>query len=144
MADFEIIGTKQFDRLSRELKGAGDELRREVGDSIREAGRSTPARVRQRALATLPRSGGLAGLVAGSSFTMQETSAGDSVGVRVEASSGLDLEAIDRGSVHHPGGSDQSVPEGWFSRAVEDEEPRLHDAVEDAVRATANRIERKL
>lgn len=132
-------GAETLATVSKRLKDIGDRaLKNELARNIRAVTKPVIADLRQAALRTLPREGGLAARVAGSKIGTRTTTTGNNVGVRIVARSGYDLDAIDRGTLRHPVfGTDrwvtQSVPAGWWSKTLKADEAKVREAVINAV-----------
>jgi hypothetical protein len=144
----DVRGGEDFARLARRVKEVGDrQLRRELLSSIQRATRPVRDKVREKALSTLPSSGGLAGEVAASRFSARTSMTGRNVGVRVVGASGRDVRSLDAGRLRHPTFGhkpfvSQSVEPGFFSATIEDHAPEIRDEISDAMKTIANKIEK--
>lgn len=101
MSDFEVRGSKQLEKVARELKSAGDgKLRRKTLASIRTAAKPGIPAVRASAESTLPKRGGLADRVASQPYGIRTSLAAGKVSI---VGKGMkELELIDSGTVRHP------------------------------------------
>jgi hypothetical protein len=112
MIEIHVTGLEE---LSKACHTAADELPNEIVDGIDQGLTPLIQAARASAMATLPVSGGLAARVAASRFT--KTRRGTSV--RVQVSNAYNIDAMDKGVVHHPvyghGMVTQSVPAGWWT-----------------------------
>ena len=141
-----IRGTEDLEKLARALKHVGSgPLRRELLRTIQRATRPFPQAVKGRARSTLPQRGGLAALVAGSRVTTRSRIQGRTVGVSVTASSGVNVEAIDHGRLHHPLFGDkghwytQTVQPGWFTKPAQAMTGEIHADVSRSLKAFADK-----
>lgn len=155
-ADVTVTGQQDLQRVSAALKAAGNgQLRRELLRGIRTTVRPLIPQIEASALATLPRRGGLAQLIADSQFTVRTRLSG-TTSVRLTARNPHEIAAMDRGRLRHPvflraeGESprkrqpwvNQRIPAEWFSRPTEDSAPRIRTAVVAVVDETARKIAR--
>lgn len=112
----EVRGADQFVALARRLKEAGEvDLNRELYKGINDATLLLKEELAASALNTLPHRGGLGRVISESRITISKRSVGKTAGIRVKASSGHDIGAIDRGRVRHPLFGDKSH---WYEQAV--------------------------
>lgn len=147
--DVSVRGSEDLERLARNLKAAGaGDLRKELLKNIRASGKPLIADIKANAQHTLPHSGGLAALVAGSKFGVRTRLSGKSVGIRVQASNSIQVEGLDRGRLKHPvfGNRDnwvgQAVTPGFFSKPAEENVDTFRRGIEKAMTDVANQIER--
>jgi hypothetical protein len=139
---------KDLEDLGRALKDAGGtELRKELLRGIREGSKPTIRKVKASAERNLPRRGGLAARVARSKISTRTRLSGASAGVKIVAKGDMDVEALDAGRLRHPvfnrgGWAQQSVPQGWFSKPIVDDERHIRSGIQDVMRDVARKIER--
>lgn len=107
-SDIEFIGLENLDRLSRALRAAGDQgkgLRRELYRDINRETKRTRMDMRKAIVPSLPRRGGLAADVLGSTrFTTSTTpTLGRSLGVRIRARGKRSIRRMNAtGTFRHP------------------------------------------
>lgn len=146
-----------FAEVAARLKAADEALIPLARRNIRAAVVPLPPKIQDSARQTLPKSGGLADLVASSKFTtttsfipktagvqlrmkavnqatVDKRARAKSAGKRYPTSPSHDLVAIDQGRLRHPTyGRDpwvtQPVPRGFFSRPVVESMPEIQAAV---------------
>jgi hypothetical protein len=122
----DVSGRRQLEALARRLDAAADRgIRRELTKAMNTATEPAKDAVRASALSVLPKSGGLAELVAAARISTRTTlrSTGPSVRM-IQTSPGHDLKAIDRGRVRHPvfykkTWVNQEVPPGYWTVPME-------------------------
>lgn len=151
MADFEVRGANQLEEVARRLKAAGaGDLRKELLAGIRAANKPVIAEIRASARENLPKSGGLAALIASSSYGTRTRTSGNSVGVQIRGTSRSvkGLRALNAGRLRHPvfGNRstwvEQSVTPGFFSKPIEKSKEELRHGIETVLADIAKRIER--
>lgn len=153
--DISVKGSHELEALARRLKEAGGaELRKEMLRGFRAAGKDTIKSVRTSARSTLPKSGGLADLVAKSSFGVRTRLAGDKTGVQIKGTGKTvrGLRDIDAGHVKHPvfarSGDRkswawvvQSVKPGFFSDPIQKDLPQIRSSIQRVMADVARKIE---
>lgn len=100
-----VEGADQFFALARRLKEAGDkDLQREMYRGMNRAVKPLRERVKQSAVDTLPRKGGLGALVASKTkIRVQRRTGVRSVGIKLLATwDGHDVKALDAGRLRKP------------------------------------------
>lgn len=139
----EVRGIDQLGRIARQLRQAGHkDLQKELYAALNRATKKPRANVRARALATLPRSGGLAARVAKSRLSTRRRRNG----VRVVDAGNLSLSAIDAGRVRHPVFGhrrvfvEQRVKAGFFTKPMQQSAGPARREIEAALARIANRI----
>lgn len=114
-----------LEQLARDIRGF--ENRREVLRQLRKEIREPLPRVRKnikaRALATLPKRGGLNAWAAAIRITLQIKTSGRTAGVRVRGGRNSlrkrsDMRALDRGRVRHPSWGRRGAGQ-WHTQTVE-------------------------
>lgn len=148
MTELHIEGAAKLHSVAKELKELGDgKLRRELTKAIRDATKPAKAAVKESALSRLPKRGGFAALVASSRVTNVTKTGSRSAGVQIKAvNAGDNIRSTDAGNVRHPVfGSratwiHQSVKPGWFSEPLEQEAPKIQEAVIKALDDMARKI----
>ena len=145
-----VEGAERLHVVAKQLKEMGDkETTKAMTKGIREALKPFKAELKQSALATLPRRGGLARMVANTKITNRTstTRSGASVRVRgVNASARGQLALMDKGKVRHPlyGNRSvwvtQSVHPGWWSTPANAQLPKIRSEVMHAIEQAAKRI----
>ena len=134
-----------FAALARDLRRAGaGGLRKELYAGLQRSARPAITAVRESAASTLPRRGGLAARVAGSSITAR-SSGGRNPGIRItakERKASFDAYALDQGRLRHPvygvwrrGIKTQKVTPGWFTKPITDQAPTFRKELLRAVDA---------
>jgi hypothetical protein len=123
LPDVQIRGGKQVPALAAAMQDLGRRgIRNDVQAALLEAGKPLADAARRNAAATLPKRGGLAGVIASSTITVTPLAHLGQAGVRIQAF-GHDPR-IDQGKLRHPVyGHDRWVPQavrpGWFTKAME-------------------------
>ena len=145
--DIRIEGADQLKRLAAAAKEAGrNDLRKELLADFRKNGKPVVEDVKASAAETLPRSGGLAGIVAASKITVRTRTGGKQVGVRITGAGAAPLKRLNAGNLRHPLFGDrqhwygQNVRAGWFDRPIEKHEAAFRGGCLDAI----DRVGRKL
>lgn len=148
------VDASDFVRASKALKAAGDrELRREFNKEVRRAVRPLTPLTRAAARETLPKSGGLAEIVARAPQRVQIRTGRETAGVRlvVVKRAGGAAWATNEGVVRHPVFGDRSrfveqkVPGGWFDETLEKHAPTVaRPAVAQAVENVLRNIVREV
>jgi hypothetical protein len=138
----EVKGADQLARLAKALKEQGGAIRKDFNKALTKAVQPLSRTVKQSAASTLPRRGGLAGDVARSRVSRRVSDNRHGAGLRVFVKGPYDLEALDRGIVHHPGGPDQRIPRGWWTKPTEATGPDVRRAVEAAMEDAKKKIDR--
>lgn len=142
----EVRGVESLRELHLRLKEAGEGgLRRQLNKAIRAAAKPAIDAAKASASASLPRSGGLAGLIAGSKFATVIKTGSQSAGVSIKAAAGHDIAALDQGSLRHLTWGHkpwvaQAVTPGWFTRPIADRSPAIAAGIDEALAATAAQI----
>ena len=146
--ELQIRGARELGAVAGRLRGAANrDLRLELYRGLRAAVAPIPAAVRRSALATLPRAGGLAALVAASKITTRRRATGADVGIRVTGSHEHDIAAMDRGRVRHPlyGNKEfwftQPVRPGWWSTPAGETAPAARTQVVSVLERIKKQIE---
>lgn len=102
-ANFEVRGSQKLAALGARLTAAGDRsLRREFLAGIRAGAQEIIPDIRQSALDTLPKRGGLAQRVADQSYGVQTRLAASGGRVSLVGRGMKELRDIDRGHLRHP------------------------------------------
>lgn len=147
MADFEVRGSHDLAVLAQRLKAAGNgELRRQLLRSIRGSARKAIPDIRQSALETLPKRGGLAARIADQAYGVQTRLGGSSASVRLAGKGMKELRDIDAGRLRHPVYGDrgrwvtQSVTPGFFSNPIERRAPRIRRDIQNAMGDIARKV----
>jgi hypothetical protein len=145
--DVEVRGVEQLAALARQLKAAGDKgLKRELSKGIAAATKPLKVAVKQSALETLPKKGGLNVRVAAQISPRTRRSAN---GVRITATGkqgARNLADLDRGIVRHPvfghrgRWSVEKVRPGFWTRPLEDLAPGARQELLDAMQRVAGQI----
>ncbi len=145
-------------RLIADLKGVTDrkDILKAVRKTIREPVPPTRKAIKAKALATLPKSNGLAKWVAATKITAKITLTASRVAVNIRggrnSSTGKrsDINAIDRGRVRHPSWGhrgpgqwhNQTVTAGFFTKTVEENRGEFVEAVEKGANIVVERLNR--
>lgn len=139
----DIDGVENLGKLARALNKAGrKDLKKELYSALNRATKKPRAEVPRRALATLPRRGGLAARVAKAKLSTRRIRSG----VRVTDRGTLHLSAIDAGRVRHPVfGNEavwvlQRVKPGFFSVPMRKSAGPARREIERALARIANQI----
>lgn len=147
MFELRVEGADQLARMSRALKMASPELRRELARGIREGTEPLKQETRQNILNTLPTSGGLATAVhADTTIVTTRRGSPANPGIRLRAKSRRNVKRLDLGSVRHPlfGNTDhwytQAITPGWFTKPVLAAAPKLRRVLIKHINNVANRI----
>ena len=145
-ADFRITGVDRLGELGAKLKAGDKVLRLELSRNLRAAVAPVKPKLRESALAKLPKAGGLARLVADSKVSIRVAQTGRNVGVRLTAKNTDNITRLDKGSVRHktfgkPPWQTQAVEPDWFTQPTEDAKPQIMAAAKAALDATARKLE---
>lgn len=143
-------GGDELRRLARDLKAAGSDLRRELPKALRRAAKPIVAGIREEAVASLPKRGGLGGYVAKASITTSiRTGANPAVRIVGKKKAGerqVDLPAINRGRLRHPTYGHrpwvlQQVEPGFWDRAVAAHAPAVAQEMQQVLEDIRRRFE---
>jgi len=158
VASVEVSGAEQLRAVAKRLRAAGLEgrgLKNELARTIRVEAVPLANEVKQKALETLPKGGGLNQWVASGRYGARNRFTGKGVGVRITGAKRAQnhLRTIDaKGIVRHrvfgvwrKDVPDQPVPEakGFFTDTIAKKAPKFQLAVLVAMRDTVNKIARK-
>ena len=142
---FEVHGGEQLERLSQALKRAGSlDLQRELSKAITAEMKPLREQVKNNAVATLPRRGGLNKRVANSQLRTVKLRGG----VRLQARSSYSLKLLDRGIVAHPVFGNRSrwvtekVRPGWWSNPTKAAAPDVQKKLQAAMDQVAAKLSR--
>jgi hypothetical protein len=140
----DVQGAEQLARLSSTLKGlaGANGIQKDFNKALTKAVQPLRQTVKQSARTTLPRRGGLAADIARSRISRRTSDSRKGAGLRVFVKGPYDLDAIDKGIVHHPKGPDQRIAPGWWTRPTEATGPDVRKAVETAMDDAAKKIDR--
>lgn len=152
-----ITGAEDFLKLSKALKHAGrTTLRKELNKGLREASKPLIASTRKAARERLPKSGGLAELVAKTPQRVQVRTGAQTAGVRivvVKSKSGA--RRANRGVLRHPVFADsskdrrdwtwvdQKVNSDWFDGPLREGAPLVVPHLRAAMEKVAQQIVRE-
>lgn len=142
-----IAPEEDLKRIGKELKGAPQELRRELFRGINRA--TKPAR--QQALAelvdVLPDSGGASTVIRkNTKLNTRRNMRGRNVGVRITAKSPRTVQLMNRGILRHPVFGNRSIwvnqdiKPGWFTRPMENSADDVRSEIMSAVERVTNQI----
>ena len=147
-ADFEIRGAQDLTVLAKRLKDAGrNDLRKELLRGVRESGADAVLAIRDSALESLPRRGGLAAKVAAEKATMRASYGSGGARVSLRRKRGRGLNA---GRLRHPVFGDrktwvgQPVNSGWFDDPIRDAAPDIRRKIEAVVKRVTDKITKGL
>lgn len=153
-------GADEFYRLSKALKNSGQkEVRKQLHKAMRDAAKPLVKVAKDAAKDSgIPKSGGLAGRIARTSFRAQVRTGATTAGVRITAPGKfVTAKLLNRtGTFRHPVHADptktrrewtwvtQSAPDakGWFDRAMTEHAPDVRKDIVKAMRAVPVRIAR--
>lgn len=144
------IDASDFFKVSKRLKAAGGELRKEVLKEIRTAAKPLIEETRDAARSSLPSSGGLAESIARTPQRVQTRTGAKTAGVRIVAGGkGGAARTTDQGFVRHPvyGRGPfvrQNVPGGWFADTLNDKAPEVRKDIADVLEDAVKRLARPL
>lgn len=145
-----VEGADQFFVLARTLKEVGDKgLQREMYRGLNRAVKPLRERVKQSAVDTLPRKGGLGALVASTTkIRVQRRTGARSVGIKLLATwPGHDVKATDAGRLRHPLFGNrrhwygQAVTPGWWNKPTDSSGPAVRSELLVAMDAVKRKIE---
>lgn len=138
MADFDIVGKESLARAAAHVALIGDRgLRIALQRNLRLATAPLLPEIKQSALDTLPRGGGLAARVAGAKLSTS-ISLGRTVRVSIKAKGvqgSMDVKSMNLGRVRHPVFGNRSVwytqqiRPNWFTAPVENGLPSIRGSV---------------
>lgn len=147
--DFTVRGLEQFQKLSKDLRSAGDkDLRRELYRGLNRATKPLKEDAKANARAVLPSRGGLADRVARARLSTR-AKAGKNPSVRIEAKDAkgrkVDLARLDQGTLRHlvygrKPWVQQSVQPGWFTEPMERGVTHVRKEVLAAIEAVARKF----
>lgn len=99
---WRVDGAREFAATARRLRTVNSPmLKKRFYSGINRAAKPLHEAVRKSARAKLPRKGGLGRRVAESRMSTKRRVTGNAAGVRIVATSGYDIGAINRGRVRH-------------------------------------------
>ena len=154
VVEIRITGAEQLRALARDLKREGEfgrGLKNELTAGMRAAGKPLVEAVKQSALDTLPRRGGLNVWTDTSRISVRNNLLGglNRVGMRIVATKGNhDLEDMDKGTIRHPVHGNrkvwvkQSVTPGFFTKPLEAGADEVQAALILAMDITRRRLEK--
>lgn len=150
MISVDVSGRKQLAELAERINAAADRgIRRELTKALNESTEPAKDAVRQSALDLLPKSGGLAALVAASRISTRTSLRGRNPSVRItQRLAGHDLKAIDRGRLRHPVFGNrstwvsQTVPAGYWTTPMERNARRTRREVVFAMQRVSRMVAR--
>lgn len=149
--DLRVTGANELQAVSATIRRLGDtQIRRELLRMIQQAAKPLKEAAKTSAHDHLPHGGGLNEVVAGSKFAIRTRTSGRNPGVRVVAASGHNIARMDRGSVRHPvyprgprsgwTWTEQKIPAGWFTKALEDKAPEVRAEIVHGLDDLARRV----
>lgn len=154
--DIEVIGLESLARLSRAMREAGGQgagLKKELRSSLNRETKVTRADMRKAIAPALPRRGGLAAEVAGSTRFTTKVGTGNSVSVQIKARGKRSIRRMNAsGSWRHPvfGRRDVWVNQyfrrlpGFLDKPFEESRPQLQQGVLDAIARIQAKINRSI
>lgn len=156
MAAYGVSGVEDFVQLSKNLKGAEPQLRKDLLRKIREAGKPVAHDMKAGIRAQLPNRGGLASRAAKSPIGIRTRATGRQAGIRLQANgskralTSRTLISMDEsGSWRHPTygkppWQEQSVGavKGWFTEPAQEAKPEIQRKVLEAMQETTQAIVR--
>lgn len=137
-----VRGIDDFRKAAARIRDANrrGELISNIRSELQREAKPAVVAARSNAFKVLPRSGGLAALVAQSNFGVSTRTSGRWAGVFITAKrKGTDLVAVDRGRVRHPVYGNrkvwvtQQVVPNWFTGPMRDHADEMQDAVWRAI-----------
>jgi len=148
---FDVLGQDQLKILGAKLKVADKRLRLDMGKEIRKVTAPLVEELHKSAADTLPRSGGLAGVMASTPIRTSITNGRNGVGVRLRAAGrppARSVASMDAGRLRHPVFGNrstwvnQSVKPGWWSKPLESTalKAEVQAGIEHALDETARRL----
>lgn len=155
MADAEVTGLADLERLTKALKAAGTEgkgLRRELYSGLNRATKGIRQEMREATGSALPQGGGLAADVQRNTrYTTTTATSSRNLGVRIRARSKRSIRRMNQtGTVRHPvfGNRNvwvtQAVPSGFLDEPFERARPALQRSVLQAISDTKAKIYRSV
>lgn len=144
--EVEVRGVEQLEELGRKLKAADKSLKLELSRNMRLAVKPAQPDIRASLAGGLPKSGGLAALMAKATVGARVRTAGNSVGVRVSVQHGKSLmKTLDEGKLRHKVFGrkpwvEQSVPEGLISKPFDRMRPLVTRGVLAAMDHTSKQL----
>jgi hypothetical protein len=164
-SEFELRGAVSLARVAKALQAeadAGKGFRKELQSELVRGTKGARKDMKAAIPGALPKSGGLAGTVAGSSSFVVATSksrsvGGNVVGVRIQGKrrglKGRSLARLNAGTVNHPvfgnrdvwvNGQTAGITKGFLDSAFQKQAPEVKAAVIKAINNTKNRIYRSV
>jgi len=155
MTSVTVTGTEDLAALTRALRDAGESgkgLRKELYAGLNRATKPIRADMIAAIPASLPSRGGLASEVHRSTkLATSTTGGGSNVGVRIRARGKHNIRLMNAGTVRHPVfgrgawvSQTAGVTKGFLDKAFRKSEPKVRDAVLDAIRIVAAQIDRRV
>jgi hypothetical protein len=138
----EIQGADQLLKLSKALKAAGDkELQKELSKAISRATKPLKDELRQSAMDTLPKKGGLAREIAASKIVTRR----GQKGVRIVGKNVYSLYHLDKGVIRHGKGHKvQATRPGWWTIPTELAAPHVRAEIVTAMDEITKQIDRSV
>jgi len=144
------VRSRQMQMLAKRLREAGNgkELRKELLRGIWNSNRTTIAKIRPHAKATLPARGGLADLVANSRIATRSRLSGANASVQIQGTGRMRLSDLNSGRLRHPvfgnrsNWVEQQVPEGWFDDPIRSDLPQIRSSIQRVMDDVARKITR--
>jgi hypothetical protein len=144
---YRVTGVRGFTALARRLRQMDNpELKKRFYSGINRAAKPLIPAVRRSAATRLPKRGGLAKKIAGSSITTKRRMTGNAAGVRIVGMNGYDIGSINRGRVRHlvygkTPWVNQSVKPLFWDEPMEQGAPAAKQALERVMRDVVKEIE---
>ncbi|SRR6266704_3415226 len=141
--DIDVTGRDKLKALRLRLKEVEKTFKVDFHAAIRAAVEPLKEEVRQSALSTLPKRGGLAAKVAASTFAVRNKPSS----VTFETTNPYAIKRIDQGTVRHPVFGNrkawviEKVEPGFWSKAVLDKGPKIEAEVTAVVEETIRKID---
>jgi len=136
----QFVGAQKYADLSRDLKKAGSDLRKEIPKGMRKAAKPLILDVRASALDVLPHEGGFAAYVAKSSIRVSTRKDGVRlVGRRTKGKGMVNLPAVNAGRIRHPVYGhrnewvSQSIAPGFWDKAMDKGAEHCRKAMLDVI-----------
>lgn len=145
MTELHVVAGAELARAAAELRRVQETMRLEFETAMLEAADPIIAAARSNARATLPSRGGLAALVARSTFTVKPLRRRGSTGIRIETAD-HDKRLDTQGRLRHlvygrEPWVQQHVTPGWFTTAAKKSEQAVAQRMERAVLRVVDKIE---
>jgi len=137
----EVRGAADMKRIAGEFEAAARTLNRDLVDGAAAAVKPLTRDIPASALATLPRSGGLAARTAAAGLLLERLPNG----ARINTTKRYQFDLMDKGTVRHPVYRTgrwvaQHITPGWLTRPILRNKPHEQAELEKSLQRNADRV----